>query len=67
MRRKIVIASVVVVVLLVAVVALAPTLASSWVGGAIARAAGAAVSGRVTVEGVSLGWFSPQRIGVLRI
>ncbi|MFM1823995.1 MAG: hypothetical protein RI967_2261, partial [Planctomycetota bacterium] len=67
MRRKIVIASVVVVVALVVLVALAPTIASPWVGGAIARAAAASVSGRVTVEDVSLGWFSPFRIGVLRL
>jgi len=63
MRSKKIVLFVVVPLTLLAVLAvLAPTLLSGFVRGRLEREIGARAQGTVRVGGVSLGWFSPQRI-----
>jgi hypothetical protein len=50
-----------------AAVAFAPVYLRGYARGVIAREVGASVNGTVTVGGVELGWFSPQRIESLAI
>ncbi|MDX2147043.1 MAG: hypothetical protein SFZ23_05925 [Planctomycetota bacterium] len=67
-RRNIVLGSVgVVVILLVVLVALAPTIISSFAPGIVENAANKQLSGRVSVRDVSLSWFGPQEVGGFKL
>ena len=65
--KKSLIAAGAVLLLGAAAVAFAPVYLRGYARGVIAREVGASVNGTVTVGGVELGWFSPQRVESLAI
>jgi len=62
-RRVLVVGGLVLVVVIAGLLALAPTIASGFVPGAVASAGSGAINGSVTCDDASLSWFGSQRVG----
>lgn len=67
LRRRIGWAAGVLTLLFILLVLIAPMIASSLVPGIIESAVGSSIAGKVRVEKVSLGWFSPTSAGPITL